>query len=51
MNSMIGRSARKLAVSRLQRRTALRRTFHATSALSGDALDMVDTFARRHRKS
>ena len=41
----------------LRRVTALRRlapvqgrVFHASAALSADALDMVDTFARRHSK-
>lgn len=28
----------------------VRRSFHASSTLSGDALDMADTFARRHSK-
>jgi len=27
-----------------------RRAVHATSAVSGDALDMADTFSRRHGK-
>jgi hypothetical protein len=27
------------------------RTFHSSSLLGRDALDMVDTFARRHSKS
>lgn len=53
MNSLISRSTRRLVLSRLQQqqqRGAGRRTFHATATLGGDALDMVDTFARRHRK-
>jgi hypothetical protein len=28
----------------------LRRGIHATSAVNGDALDMADTFSRRHGK-
>ena len=48
MNSLISKSSRRLVLSRLQQRVAVRRTFHATAALGGDALDMVDTFARRH---
>lgn len=50
MNSLISKSSRRLVAARLQQRGAMRRTFHATAALGGDALDMVDTFARRHRK-
>lgn len=45
---MISNSARRLVVSRVQRAAMPRRTFHATSTLNADALDMVDTFARRH---
>lgn len=53
MNSVMSKSfaARRVlaASSRLSsKHGAMRRTFHATSALGGDALDMVDTFARRH---
>jgi len=54
MNSVMSKSfaARRVlaASSRLRsnKHGAMRRTFHATSALGGDALDMVDTFARRH---
>jgi hypothetical protein len=43
---MLARSA--LLRRLLQRATAVR-TFHA-SVLSNDALDMADTFARRHSK-
>lgn len=53
MNSMISKSlgARRLVTSRLntnKNALAMRRTYHASSALLGDALDMVDTFPRRH---
>lgn len=51
MNSMISKSfaARRAVASRIKN-GATRRTYHATSALLGDALDMVDSFPRRHCK-
>lgn len=50
MNSVLNRAsfaARRAVASRFQS-GAMRRTYHASSALLGDALDMVDTFPRRH---
>lgn len=45
---MIGRSVALRRVLLSQRRTLM---FHTSSVLGADALDAVDTFARRHSKS
>jgi hypothetical protein len=42
---------KRLLASKLQRLQSLRsRSYHASSAVLADALDMTDTFARRHSK-
>lgn len=41
--------ARSALLRRLSQRAAALRSFHA-SVLANDALDMADTFARRHSK-
>ena len=47
-------SIRRMALRRLissKRLTRTSRAFHASAAISADALDMCDTFSRRHCKS
>jgi hypothetical protein len=58
LSSVVRRSnLRRLLLSRSSGSTQqnanallLRRGIHATSAVNGDALDMADTFSRRHGK-
>lgn len=55
LSSTVRRSLHRVLASNLSKNAnavspSFRRAIHATSALSADALDMADTFSRRHCK-